>query len=75
MFIGSNSRSGVPVHTAATGGKTGAFLLLRGGLLVRVQLEEPIKISELAPTRFHVVNNREQFTADAVWSDASSTCV
>src|SRR6476646_6279490 len=42
MFTGSNSRSGVVAQGAATGGEMGVFLLLTGGLLVRVQPEEPL---------------------------------
>src|SRR5260221_1114776 len=40
VFIGSNSRSGISAQDAATGGKTGVFCLLTGGLLVRIQPEE-----------------------------------
>ena len=41
-FIGSKSRSGASPQSRATRGKTVVFRLLTGGLLVRIQPEEPI---------------------------------
>jgi hypothetical protein len=40
-FSDAKARSGNSVQSAATGGKSVVFRLLTGGLLVRIQPEEP----------------------------------